>query len=92
MIPFLTVLSLICTVLSLMAIVPHWWLIIGYYINPKRTGSMVPLFGGIFGAFALCLWPHDALCGWWWVPFVIDPGSVFLAITTAWFFLGRNRY
>ncbi len=91
MIILLTVVSLVCAVLSLMAIVPGWWLIIEHCVRPERTGSLVPLFGGVFGALALCLWPHNGLCGWWWLAFVIDPGSGLLLATSAWFYLGRNR-
>ena len=57
------------------------WMILRFYLYKKR-GSTVPLIGGLFGFFAICFAPSDTLKHYWWIPFVLDPGSLLLLIDT----------
>ena len=53
-----------------------------------------PLLGGIFGAIALLIIPLPGFSKWWWIPFVIDPGSAFLVLSvlnTYFFHIGGIR-
>lgn len=42
----------------------------------REPGSVVPLVGGILGAVALLTWPSGAVRAFWWVPFIVDLGSI----------------
>jgi hypothetical protein len=46
------------------------------YINSKRTGSLVPLIGGLSGAGAMLMGPYPHLYRWAWIPLAFDPGSL----------------
>ena len=49
-------------------------------IKKEKTGSWVPLVGGLFGAVGTANIPVESLQEWWWVPLVVDPGSIPAAI------------
>jgi hypothetical protein len=57
------------------------WIILRFYICGKR-GSTFPLLGGLIGFFGICLAPSDTIKSYWWVPFVLDPGSLLLLLHT----------
>lgn len=42
--------------------------------------TAIPLLGGILGAIALRVLPIPGLANWWWIPFILDPGSAFLVL------------
>ena len=42
----------------------------------KEHQSWVPLLGGVSGAIAFVILPWEMLSELWWVPFVLDWGSV----------------
>ena len=47
------------------------------FVQLRRGGpapSALPVFGGIFGALALWLWPYHALAAWAWAPLLLDYG------------------
>jgi hypothetical protein len=46
------------------------------HIQRRRSPSWIPLLGGVLGAAALAILPVPAVHPWWWVPFLIDWGSV----------------
>jgi hypothetical protein len=47
-----------------------------WYVQKRRPPSWIPLVGGISGAAGLWLLPIAALHRWWWLPLVLDWGSV----------------
>jgi hypothetical protein len=52
------------------------------YIISKRGGSTIPLLGGVAGAVGVVASPEVALRPLWWLPLVVDPGSVVFAVLT----------
>ncbi|MFN7935382.1 MAG: hypothetical protein U0R19_18785 [Bryobacteraceae bacterium] len=65
-----------------LAIVYRWLVL-------KVHGSLVPLIGGVAGAAACILLPVDWLRRWWFVPLLVDPGSLPLMSITAVFAVGQ---
>ena len=42
----------------------------------EKVGVIIPFLGGLFGVWAL-YWSHNpVLWRFWWIPLVIDPGSI----------------
>jgi len=48
--------------------------LIRYYAQEK-TGSMIPLIGGIMGVVGIVVHPNPSLHIFWWTPIVIDSGT-----------------
>jgi hypothetical protein len=46
------------------------------YIRREQTASWISLLGGGLGAIALAAIPIEAVHRWWWVPLLLDWGSV----------------
>ena len=69
--------------ISLIAIVNNLRLALQWLAVRKR-GSLVPLVGGVCGAVALLIVPNPAARIWWWLPLVLDPGSVSTGLSVAW--------
>jgi hypothetical protein len=46
----------------------------------KKTTSLIPLAGGIFGCFALIIIPIAAVARYFWLPLVADPGTILSVI------------
>ncbi len=61
--------------------------VVSYFQN-RRHVSAIPLFGGIAGTLACLLLPVEGLRPFWWVPLVVDYGSVPLFVG---FFVMRIR-
>ncbi|GEM_PF-2268899 len=59
------------------------------YVVSKKTGSLVPVLGGISGAGAMLLAPWSLLNQWAWVPLVLDPGSLPMVAMAVWMWLRR---
>lgn len=51
----------------------------------KHGSSMVPLLGGIAGVIACIIAPIEALRSLWFVPLLLDLGSVPLIVRTVYF-------
>jgi len=45
-------------------------------VRKENVGSWIPLIGGTFGAIGLLLIPVPSLHAFWWIPLLIDWGSV----------------
>lgn len=56
------------------------WIIVRYYLK-KQPGSTIPLIGGLSGVLALFVIPFNQLRSLWWIPLVIDWGSLPLVVT-----------
>jgi hypothetical protein len=71
------------------------WITVRWYIW-HRPGSRVPLAGGLLGVFALLIGSplltgsFDLFECYWWIPFVLDLGSVPLVLHTIFFLLWRK--
>ena len=70
-------------VVALAVIVLNWQYPVRYAITGKR-GSALPLVGGLLGAAACWILPATSgLCGYWWLPLIIDvgcAGTIVLAV------------
>jgi hypothetical protein len=60
----------------------------GWFVH-KRSGSLVPLIGGLGGLGAFLLLPFGVLNTWWWIPLVADLGTGYLMTATAIFLIRR---
>jgi hypothetical protein len=56
-----------------MAGIHAWFFIKGFF---QKAPSLIPLFGGLFGMLAILIVPLPSVRKWWWVPFVVDCGSI----------------
>ena len=54
-----------------------------------KSGSLVPLVGGLSGIGACVTLPFQNLRHWWWIPLIVDLGSAYLVSATAVFLLRR---
>jgi len=62
--------------------------LLGWYAHGK-SGSLIPLIGGLSGIVACVTLPFPALTHWWWTPLIVDLGSAFLISGTLLFFIRR---
>ena len=51
------------------------WAVVSYF-RSKRHVSAVPVIGGFCGSLALIVVPIYVQRGWWWLPLVLDYGSL----------------
>ena len=69
--------GIVIGLISLWAIADNWWCVIcGFRSKKTRSRPIIPLVGGIIGAATLLLIPIPGLSNWWWVPLLIDVGSI----------------
>jgi hypothetical protein len=47
-----------------------------YYVWKRKAPSWIPLVGGVTGVIGLWIIPVPAAHRWWWVPLVLDWGSL----------------
>lgn len=50
----------------------------------EKVGSWIPLAGGIFGAVGIANLPAVSYQEWWWVPLLVDLGSLPAMVYMAW--------
>ncbi|HPF41135.1 MAG TPA: hypothetical protein P5081_18045 [Phycisphaerae bacterium] len=50
--------------------------IIYQWYRHRRRASMIWAAGSIAGVIGCLLTPIDGLRVWWWIPLIVDPGSV----------------
>lgn len=86
----LLALSIVLALLSAAIIIDNWRRAIRGAIG-LPSGSWSPLLGGVLGAAAIALWPRHDIGSWWWVPLVIDFGSLPGLAWTAWWLLVRRE-
>ncbi len=56
---------------AILAIGGNLWTVLG-----RKPGSLAPFIGGVCGMYTLATGPFPALRPYWWVPLVIDAGSI----------------
>ena len=71
------------------AVVAGNWILVIRGLRGQPSGSQIPLFGGLAGAASLFVVPTNGVALWWWIPLVLDPGSVPLLFVTATYCLWR---
>lgn len=47
-----------------------------WYVRKREHPSWTPLLGGVSGAIGIWVLPLEAAHRWWWVPLVLDWGSL----------------
>jgi hypothetical protein len=47
-----------------------------WYIRRRKAPSWIPLVGGVSGAIGILLLPLSDVHKWWWLPLVLDWGSL----------------
>lgn len=52
------------------------WLVVFQWLITKKHSSWTPLVGGVIAAFGVALIPSDAASRYWWLPLVLDWGSI----------------
>jgi hypothetical protein len=72
---------------SLWIITLNWSIIVRRYLIKESTSSWIPLLGSCCGIVAVLVVPIDMIHRYWWVPTIIDwgtvPGFVHAAIVRA---------
>jgi hypothetical protein len=51
------------------------WTVANYFKTHKHA-SAIPLLGGVAGAVAISTLPVDHIGSWWWLPLLLDYGSL----------------
>lgn len=84
--------GLFLLVLSCWIICLNAWVFWKGYIQRKKAASWIPLIGGIFGMIAVLVLPVFWIKTWWWVPLLIDWGSLpGLLYTLIWFAVSSRK-
>ena len=60
----------------------HWYQFWLGVVRRGQSGSITPFLAGGLGAGGLLLMPWSGRTTWWWVPFMVDWGSVPFTIYT----------
>jgi hypothetical protein len=69
------------------------WITLVRQLRSTSSSSWIPLFGGLLGLGALLVAPHPIAGRFWWVPFLVDGGSLpGLATTLVWHLVRRGRH
>jgi hypothetical protein len=68
------ILGLLCGIVFLLCAVGNAVLAVRW-MTKQRSGSSIPLAGGIAGMFAVLLLPWPSVKSLWWAPLVLDIGS-----------------
>lgn len=50
------------------------------FLTRRRTGSMIPLLGGLAGLGAALIAPWPSFHQFWWVALLIDAGTIYWLI------------
>jgi hypothetical protein len=63
------------------------------YVRKRKAPSWIPLVGGITGVIGLWLLPVPAAHRWWWVPLIVDWGSVpGISHATAYYLIAHRHH
>lgn len=73
--------SLLCP-LGALFFVANWGALLAWLFRRKRS-SGIPVLGGGALAIAMALAPSPSLRSLWWLPLVLDPGCLILALNAA---------
>jgi hypothetical protein len=68
-------LSLLALSFALWLIVGNWYCVL-IYLFRSRHSSWVPVLGGALGSIGCLASPHPELNGVWWLPLLLDWGTI----------------
>jgi hypothetical protein len=73
-------------------LLPGSWVVILNWSVPfrKRSGSFIPLLGGVLVAVAFAVVPAERLNILWWLPLLFDLGSAPLLLLTGTYLVWRS--
>ena len=57
-------------------IICNWGIVIAWHLTRKPQASWLPLLGGIFGMLGLLIIPDVRFSFWWWLPPLVDWGTI----------------
>ncbi len=63
----------------------NWACFVNNVIPSRRFASVVPLVGGISGSIGVICLPISGVWKYFWIPFIVDYGSIPLILLTATF-------
>lgn len=82
----------ILAVPALGVIVLNWMVVWRWVFHRRRTGSWIPLLGGLAGSLGILISPSPVIHAYWWVPLLLDWGCVpGMTITLAQLAIHRGR-
>ena len=85
------ILPLILLVIGAFFIIVNWS-VFYYGMIKEEYHSWVPLVGGVFASVGLGTLPVEGVKSYWWMPSILDYGSLPGLSYTAWFFLtGKHK-
>jgi hypothetical protein len=67
------------------------WMTVWAAIFRGKHSSWVPLVGGLFGVLGVRFLPITRLRSYWWLPLILDYGSLPGLLYTAWFLAFRRH-
>jgi hypothetical protein len=73
---FFWIIGIGCISLFLYMAVMNWLVFFNNYIFKKQWTSAIPLVGGIAGILGIILIPVKGFTQFWWLPLLIDWGSL----------------
>jgi hypothetical protein len=73
-------LAIVLAVLSAAAVVGNIGIVLWQLFLGRKGISLVPLVGGLLGALAVLTFPREGLAMWFWIPLVLDPGTLILIL------------
>lgn len=89
----MTILSVLLIALFLSVALAQLWCAYVRLIKRSSGPSHIPLINGVIGAVGIYLYPDPRVSQWWWSAFVLDWGSLPLALECIayWLFVSRRR-
>lgn len=69
------ILGLAFTVTFVLLAAANGWSVLNYLVK-KRQVSAIPLIGGASGALACWVLPVPGIGNWWWLPLLLDYGTI----------------
>jgi hypothetical protein len=61
------------------------------FVRKKKTSSWIPVIGGACGALSLSIVPLQSAGAWWWLPLILDWGSIPGILVSLGYALSRSR-
>jgi hypothetical protein len=61
------------------------------FVQKKKTSSWIPVIGGACGAISLAIVPVQGASWWWWLPLILDWGSIPGILVSLVYALARSR-
>ncbi len=69
------IIGVLSSALFVLLVVFNGWTVVNYFRTHQHV-SAIPFLGGIMGVVAMLTLPIKDLRPWWWLPLMLDYGSV----------------